>query len=152
MTDLTTQLALKARIPRTWPAFFARHGNFTPTQLAAMPALLDGQNVIVCAPTASGKTEAAMAPLVERHCRHDRGGLSILYLTPTRALVNDLSARLAPPLQLLHVSSGMRTRDLSTIDPAHPPNVLLTTPESADALLAGHARIFANLRAVVLDE
>jgi ATP-dependent helicase Lhr and Lhr-like helicase len=46
----------------------------------------------------------------------------------------------------------MRTRDLSTFDPLHPPNVLLTTPESADALLAGHARIIANLRAVVLDE
>src|SRR5205085_523437 len=78
--------------------------------------------------------------------------LSILYLTPTRALVNDLSARLSHPLQLLRLSIGMRTRDLSTFDPAHPPHVLLTTPESADALLAGHARIFANLRAIVLDE
>ena len=46
----------------------------------------------------------------------------------------------------------MKTRDLSTFDPAHPPHVLLTTPESADSLLAGHARIFANLRAIVLDE
>jgi ATP-dependent Lhr-like helicase len=107
----------------------------------------------------------ALAPLVERHCwagaqlrpssarrAHDSTGLSILYLTPTRALVNDLSARLAHPLQLLRVSLGLKTRDVSTFDPAHPPNVLLTTPESADSLLAGHARIFANLRAIVLDE
>jgi ATP-dependent helicase Lhr and Lhr-like helicase len=152
MTDLAARLALKERLPRTWPAFFERHGTFTAVQLATIPPLLEGHNVIVCAPTASGKTEAAMAPLVERHCHHDSRGLSILYLTPTRALVNDLSARLAHPLQLLRVSIGMRTRDLSTFDPAHPPNVLLTTPESADALLAGHARIFANLRAIVLDE
>ena len=173
MTDLAARLALKERLPRTWPAFFERHGNFTAIQLATIPPLLEGHNVIVCAPTASGKTEAAMAPLVELHCRHaasgrcwtgaqprpssarrahDSTGLSILYLTPTRALVNDLSARLAHPLQLLRLSIGMRTRDLSTFDPAHPPNVLLTTPESADSLLAGHARIFANLRAIVLDE
>jgi ATP-dependent Lhr-like helicase len=152
MTDLAARLALKERLPRTWPAFFERHGNFTAIQLATIPPLLEGHNVIVCAPTASGKTEAALAPLVERHCHHDSAGLSILYLTPTRALVNDLSARLAHPLQLLRLSIGMRTRDLSTFDPAHPPNVLLTTPESADSLLAGHARIFANLRAIVLDE
>ena len=152
MTDLAARQALFERLPRTWPAFFERHGNFTAVQLATIPPLLDGHNVIVCAPTASGKTEAALAPLVERHCRHDSAGLSILYLTPTRVLVNDLSARLAHPLQLLRLSIGMRTRDLSTFDPAHPPNVLLTTPESADSLLAGHARIFANLRAIVLDE
>jgi ATP-dependent Lhr-like helicase len=154
MTDLTTQLALKARIPRTWPAFFARHGNFTPTQLAAMPALLDGQNVIVCAPTASGKTEAAIAPLIERHCPPDRPahGPRILYLTPTRALVNDLAERLAHPLDSLGLALAVKTRDLNTFRPAHPPDVLITTPESADSTLAAQARVFAGLRALVLDE
>src|SRR3954471_11055813 len=107
MTDLAARLALQERLPRPWPAFFERHGNFTAVQLATIPPLLDGHNVIVCAPTASGKTEAAMPPLGERHCLHGRGGLSILYLTPTRALVNDLFARLAPPLQLLRVSLSM---------------------------------------------
>ena len=154
MTDLTTQLALKARIPRTWPAFFARHGNFTPTQLAAMPALLDGQNVIVCAPTASGKTEAAIAPLIERHCPPDRPahGPRILYLTPTRALVNDLAQRLAHPLESLGLALAVKTRDLNTFRPAHPPDVLITTPESADSTLAAQAKVFAGLRAIVLDE
>ena len=47
---------------------FERHGNFTPAQLAAIPALLDCHNIILCAPTAGGKTEAAVAPLIERHC------------------------------------------------------------------------------------
>src|SRR5436305_5702159 len=96
MADLSARLALKERLPRTWPAFFERHGNFTPGQLAAIPALLDGRNVIMCAPTASGKTEAALAPLIEHHCPpgKPRGGPSILYLTPTKALANDLAARI----------------------------------------------------------
>ncbi len=59
--------ALKSALPRTWGAFFGRHGNFTPAQLAAIPPLLAGENVLLCAPTASGKTEAALAPLIERH-------------------------------------------------------------------------------------
>ncbi len=68
MTDLSARLALKACLPRSWPAFFERHGNFTSAQLATIPAVLAGDNVIVCAPTAGGKTEAVVAPLIERHC------------------------------------------------------------------------------------
>ena len=41
MTDLAARLALKERLPRTWPAFFERHGNFTAVQLATIPPLLD---------------------------------------------------------------------------------------------------------------
>src|SRR5689334_17756036 len=154
MADLPARLALKARLPRTWPAFFERHGNFTPAQLAAIPALLDGQNILLCAPTASGKTEAAVAPLIERHCPplRSRGGPRILYLTPTKALANDLAARLAHPLEALGLTLGVKTHDLSTFRPARPPDVLITTPESADSTLAAQARAFADLRAIILDE
>src|SRR5215211_6377469 len=94
-SDLDIRLALKDRLPRTWLPFFERHGNFTPAQLAAIPLLLDGQNVMLCAATASGKTEAAIAPLIEHLCPPQRGrGLRILYLTPTLALVGDLAGRL----------------------------------------------------------
>lgn len=147
--------ALKERLPRAWPAFFERHGAFTGTQIAAMPLLLDGENVIICAPTASGKTEAVMAPLIERHCRPGavpKTGPAILYVVPTRALVNDLSARLRGPLGVLRLTLGVRTRDLATFRPERPPAVLLTTPESFDSLLCTQPRAFANLRAVVLDE
>src|SRR5579864_8808308 len=127
MIDLSSRLALKERLPRTWPAFFERHGNFTASQVAAIPALLDGHNVVVVAPTASGKTEAAMAPLIERHCPRDRPGssdslgsrvsgtgLTIVYLVPTKALVNDLCARLEQPLDALGLTLGVRTHDRST--------------------------------------
>jgi ATP-dependent Lhr-like helicase len=146
------RLALKARLPRTWPAFFERHGNFTAAQLAAIPALLDGHNVVISAPTASGKTEAAMAPLVECHCRHANPRLAILYVVPTRALVADVAARLGHALEQLTISLAVKTRDLNTFRPARPPAVLITTPESADALLASRPETFANLRAAVIDE
>ncbi|MFL5806834.1 MAG: DEAD/DEAH box helicase, partial [Roseiflexaceae bacterium] len=154
MTDLTARLALKARLPRTWPAFFERHGNFTPAQLAAIPALLDGHNIILSAPTAGGKTEAAVAPLIERHCPpvRLRRGPRILYLTPTRALANDLMARLAHPLESLGLTLGIKTRDQTTFRPDRPPDLLITTPESADSILAARAKTFAGLRAIVLDE
>src|ERR1044071_9200948 len=109
MSDIAARLALKARLPRTWPAFFERHGNFTPAQLTAIPALLDGRNILLCAPTAGGKTEAAIAPLVERHCPAVRSarGPRILYLTPTKALANDLTARLEHPLETLGLTLGV---------------------------------------------
>src|SRR3954453_22493512 len=102
--------ALKAALPRTWGPFFGRHGNFTPAQLAAIPPLLAGENVLLVAPTASGKTEAALAPLIERHLppvleiAPPTPRLAILYLLPTRALINDVWGRLAAPLAALRVS------------------------------------------------
>ena len=145
-------LALKARLPRTWPAFFERYGSFSATQVATIPALLDGANVIVCAPTASGKTAAALAPLIERHCPPERTpGLRILYLAPTRALVNDLAARLAEPLAALGLTLGVKTGD-TAFRPQRSPDLLLTTPESVDSLLSTNARLFAPLHALVIDE
>jgi ATP-dependent helicase Lhr and Lhr-like helicase len=151
--DLAARKALMARLPRTWPAFFARHGSFTAAQLLAIPPLLDGENVLLCAPTASGKTAAVLAALLERHCppAPPPPRPAILYLTPTRALVNDLLGRLQHPLDTLGLSLGAKTRDTS-FDRARPPVVLLATPESTDALLAADARLFAGLRALVIDE
>jgi len=157
-------LSLKERLPRAWPAFFERHGAFTAAQLAAIPPLLDGADTILCAGTAGGKTEAAVAPLIERHCRPDtRGarpgasaagptGLNILYVVPTRALVGDLAARLERPLDVLGLRLAVRTGDANTLRPSRPPALLLTTPESLDFLLATRPALFAPLRAVVLDE
>jgi ATP-dependent helicase Lhr and Lhr-like helicase len=152
VTDRSARLVLKKRLGRTWTAFFERYGNFTLIQLEAIPILLAGENAMICAPTASGKTESVIVPLVERHCSSDISDLTILYLTPTRALVNDLSARLTFPLQSLNISLAVKTHDLTTFDPKQPASILITTPESFDSLLTSYARIFTNLRAVVIDE
>ncbi len=142
-------------LPHACPAFFARFGRLTAVQRATIPAVLDGQSVLVCAATASGKTEAACAPLVERFIGR-RSPWTILYLSPTRALFNDLHARLLGPLDTLHLRVERRTGDhraeLTTL-----PHVLLTTPESLDSILCRHRRpegrhALDNVVAVVLDE
>ena len=62
--------AMRRRLPCTWHAFFARFPSLRPIQVASIPTILRGDNAIVNAPTASGKTEAIMAPLLERIIRH----------------------------------------------------------------------------------
>ena len=148
---------LKAQLNRTWPVFFARHGNFTAVQQRAMPPILSGQNTLVIAATAAGKTEAAIAPLLERHVLGDASAacppeLRILYICPTRALVRDLYERLAGPLRTLGVSLTMKSGDTGPVSLDQPPTVLITTPESTDSLLTRGPRILGALRAVVLDE
>ncbi len=150
--SVADRMALKKRLGRTWSPFFERYGNFTPVQMAAIPVLLDGHNAIVSAPTASGKTSSVIVPLIERHCPPGIVGLRIVYLTPTRALVNDIVGRLWQPLDYLGISLASKTHDANTFNPQKPANLLITTPESLDSLLTSHARILAHLRGVVLDE
>lgn len=149
-------LLLKSRLPHTWTPFFARHGNFTQVQTAAIPPILDGENVLVIAATASGKTEAAVAPLLERHCLGPNAPtdpqVRVLYICPTRALVRDLYERLQGPLDLLAVSLSMKSGDTGPVSTTQPPTVLITTPESTDSLLTRAPRLLADLRAIVIDE
>ena len=105
------------RLQHTWSAFFQRFGRLTPTQREAIPPVLAGRDCLVCAPTASGKTEAACAPLIERLLS---GGTdwTILYVSPTRALVNDLYERLWTPIRDLSLRLERRTGDHhGVIDP-----------------------------------
>ncbi len=142
----------------TWSSFFARHGSLTPVQQEAIPSIVDGNNTLVIAPTASGKTEAVIAPLLERHVLGAEAppsgepALRILYICPTRALVRDLYERLASPLAQLEVTLGMKSGDTGPVPVSRPPTVLITTPESTDSLLTREPRLLASLRAIVLDE
>jgi len=104
--------------------------------------------------TASGKTEAALAPLIELVKRDQKpaGKLYILYLVPTRALARDLARRLQQPLEKLAIRLQVKTGDEPAVNSSRPPELLLTTPESFDSLLTTMPRIFKDVCGVVIDE
>ncbi len=151
-TQLEAEREIKKALVRTWQAFFGRFGRLTPVQLESIPVVLAGSNAVIISPAASGKTEAVVAPVVERLLAAGCRGFSVLYISPTRALVNDLYRRLVEPLEYLGLKLDRKTGDHPAVDERKLPFMLLTTPESFDSLLCRHPRIFPRLKAVVLDE
>jgi ATP-dependent Lhr-like helicase len=152
-----TQEEIKKQLQRTWIPCFSRFGNFTAIQELTIPHILRGENVVVISPAATGKTEAVIAPLLENLIRRGsfegrEAGLRILYISPTRALVNDLYRRLYDPITYCNITLGRKTGDRPRIDTKQLPHVLLTTPESFDSLLTRQTKIFLQCAAVVLDE
>lgn len=127
---------------------FARHGGPNAVQLAAAGPLLAGRDVLVCAPTASGKTEATIGPLVERFGFDE--GARVLVIAPTRALVNDLARRIGPLLGQAGVEVGRWTGDHHDGGRLHAVTVL--TPEALDARLSRTPGWLREARALVLDE
>jgi ATP-dependent Lhr-like helicase len=131
----------------------------TPPQQIASPIIARGENVLVIAPTGSGKTEAAVLPLLSRLVREGHGeGISLLYITPLRALNRDMFRRLASWCARLGLSVDVRHGDTPSgrrsMQSRRPPDVLVTTPESLQAILPGK-RMRSNLlalKAVVVDE
>ncbi len=106
---------------------------------------------MVCAPTAGGKTEAVVAPLAERVLSSRADGCRLLVICPTRALVNDLHRRLRAPVEAARLRIGRKTADAS-FDYARPPDLVVTTPESIDSMLARRPRILRGVSALMLDE
>jgi ATP-dependent Lhr-like helicase len=149
---LLTSEDCKKRLKFTWTPFFARFPDLTPVQKEAVSPVLAGENLVISAPLASGKTEAVLAPLIEDFIQKGFKDLSILYVVPTRALVNDLFLRLSEPLDYLDLHLERKTGDHSHISRKRPPFLLITTPESLDSLLSRNPSFFETLRAVVLDD
>jgi len=113
---------------------------------------MSGKDVLVVSPAASGKTEAVVAPMIERALEHGSNRFAIIYISPTRALVNDLYRRLVDPVTYLELKIDRKTGDYPTINEKDLPFILITTPESFDSMLCRHPKIFANLSGVILDE
>ena len=147
-----TPLKVRRALRNTFGPFFVTHGQLNPTQLVALTPLLDGRDLLLCSPTASGKTAAAIAPLLERHAVPGDTALRVLYVVPTRALVNDLYRRLEGPLRDLRLPLVARTGDKQPLRTNQTAAVLLTTPESLDSLLCRQPERFSELGAIVLDE
>ena len=129
-------------------------------QEEAAGPVLDGTDALLLAPTAGGKTEAAVFPLLTAMETRRWSGLSVIYVCPLKALLNNLLPRLSAYAGWLgrraaiwHGDVGAAARQRLLRDP---PDVLLTTPESLEAMLislkVSHEQLFSGLRAVVVDE
>ncbi len=146
------------KLPHTFDAFLSRFGRLTEIQEFALEPLLDGKNCVLAAATASGKTEAAIAPILERYQKqrfkfnktNQSSTVKFLYLVPTRALAQDIARRIEQPLTKLAINLAIKTGDESF--PKHTPDFLITTPESLDSMLANRPKILRDVRAVILDE
>jgi len=135
-------------------AFYGNFPTLRPAQEAAIEPLILGKNLVLSSGTGSGKTEAVMAPLISRYWRQAIGSdaLTILYIAPTKALVNDLETRLSLVLQKIRFRVGIRHGDRDDLKSALKPHILITTPESLDVLLFRKDSALANIQAVVIDE
>lgn len=150
--------------PRLAPArlWFAAQGREPfAFQLEAWRAWLDGESGLINAATGSGKTLAAwLGPVLEALPRQREPGLRLLWITPLRALANDLVENLREPLRALgsHWRVEARTGDTASSvrarQRARPPEALVTTPESLSVMLSfaeGEATL-GGLDGVVVDE
>jgi ATP-dependent helicase Lhr and Lhr-like helicase len=135
----------------------------TPIQEKAIPILLEGKNnSLLLAPTGSGKTEAALLPLLNtlQQISKERElfGFYIIYITPLKALNRDVFKRIVELCEHLGLTVDVRHGDTTQYarrkQAIKPPNLLITTPESLQAILPGK-RLRYHLRtvfAVVVDE
>ena len=87
----------------------------TPIQNAAIESLLSGQDRLLVAPTGSGKTEAAVLPILSACYSQEWGPMSILYVTPLRALNRDIDRRLSVLASITDIEVGLRHGDTSQI-------------------------------------
>lgn len=110
-----------------------------PLQEAAVAPLLGGEDALLLAPTAGGKTEAAVFPLLTRMNRHGWKGTSVLYVCPLKALLNNLHPRLRTYAEWLGRSAELWHGDVTTPRRRRiltdRPDILLTTPESLESML-----------------
>jgi ATP-dependent Lhr-like helicase len=131
-------------------------------QRIAIPPILEGKHVLVIAPTGTGKTLASVLPIFNKflECRSasETKGISILYITPLRSLNRDILRRLSDIGKELEIKVQVRHGDtpsnVRALQAKFPPDMLVTTPETLQAILPGR-RMREHLRGVrwvIVDE
>ena len=158
---------------RDW--FLSRFGTPTEPQQEGWPSILAGQTTLISAPTGSGKTLAAFLICIDRLVRKALGGeltdrTEVLYVSPLKALSNDIQKNLEIPLGEILLLAGqrgmlmpeirtaVRTGDTLAYERramlARPPHILVTTPESLYILLtaAKSREVLRTVESVIVDE
>jgi ATP-dependent helicase Lhr and Lhr-like helicase len=135
-------------------AFYGQFQKLRSIQDETIQPVFQNRNVILSAGTGSGKTEAILAPLISKYRNESiiTDALTILYIAPTKALVNDLEKRIRLPLTKINFKLGIRHGDHNDLDSGIKPNLLITTLESLEVLLIKKETILKQLSAVVIDE
>lgn len=134
--------------------------DFTEIQAAAIPHILAGRGALLVSSTASGKTEAAMLPMVSTILADRLPSVALLYVSPLKALINDQARRIERILAETSLTSAWWHGELSPSRRKQilrePPHALLTTPETLDVILSsdayGHGGLLGNVRFVLIDE
>src|SRR5579862_5787611 len=162
-------MTLSAFHPAVSRWFSETLGEPTPPQVQGWPLIREGKNVLIAAPTGSGKTLAAFLSSIDQLLRQGPylpDETQVLYVSPLKALGNDIQKNLSLPLSeisatdpfLPQVRVLVRTGDTSAKDRAtmtkRPPHILVTTPESLYILLTtdGGRRILSTVKTVIVDE
>jgi ATP-dependent Lhr-like helicase len=145
--------------PETRAWFEGAFGAPTPAQELGWPAIASGKHTLIQAPTGSGKTLAAFLYGIDRLHPEPGQGLRLLYVSPLKALNYDIERNLRGPLAGLksELRVAVRTGDTPQKERAemlrHPPDILITTPESLFLLLTSRAREnLKGVRTLILDE
>ena len=152
-----------ARFPaRLQQAIVARLGwsGLRPVQDLAGEAILDGKNCVVLAPTAGGKTEASMFPVLAELVQRPAMGVAAIYVAPIKALLNNQEDRLGLYTEMVGLRRFLWHGDVPQNERRtflrEPTELLMTTPESLEVMLVSPkvpaAEIFRDLRFVVIDE
>ncbi len=167
----TGQESLGVLLPVVARWFRESFGEPTPPQRLGWPSIASGQNTLIFAPTGSGKTLAAFLACLDHLWRHPAAtrGVRVLYVSPLKALNQDISRNLEHPLRgilelsnalgtpLRPLSVAVRSGDTPSADRQRlvrkPPEILITTPESMHLMLTSKARaILRSVTHVIVDE
>ena len=174
-TSPTISFGLEWAHPLVRDWFVSRFGTPTEPQQEGWPSILAGQTTLISAPTGSGKTLAAFLICIDRLVRKALGGeltdrTEVLYVSPLKALSNDIQKNLEIPLGEILLLAGQRGMLMPEIRTAvrtgdtlaherramlaRPPHILVTTPESLYILLtaAKSREVLRTVESVIVDE
>jgi len=150
-----------ALIPSSFTRWFTQQGwKILPHQRAMVEQFARAKSTLLIAPTGTGKTLSGFLPSLIDLARMKHAGLHTLYISPLKALTYDIERNLMTPIRDmgLHITVDSRTGDTTAYrrkrQRTHPPNILLTTPESLMLLLSYPEApiMFGNLRSIIIDE